>query len=242
MKDLKMKDISQINNLEESELIDYLNKNPLHYSYLNENNKNNQSVIKAVLKSEGLCLVYMSDEICNSEDYGLLAINQNPKSFKYLSERLRGEKEIFLSVFSNYSGSSEFVGKELLKDKDVVLKILKIQPYYIKKLSIKLQLDQDVIKLLVDSNYKKVLSSISKKIILNTKMLEKVLWVLLDKNYIVVSGELDIILENQKMKKLFSSKFLKNSNVIEVLSKKLEKQNLLKEIKKSTIKSKQIKF
>ena len=130
-----------------------------------------------------------------------------------------------------------------------MIKILETERIYLRQFNIndaehffELNLDQDVIKLLVDSNYKKVLSSISKKIILNTKMLEKVLWVLLDKNYIVDSGELDIILENQKMKKLFSSKFLKNSNVIEVLSKKLEKQNLLKEIKKSTIKSKQIKF
>ena len=109
-------------------IIDRTNINP-GTEAVARNFKNDEEVIKNLIKVDGLALKYATLRLRNDKSTVLEAVKQNGLALEFASPTLQRDKDVISAAATENIQALEFVPKSAINDKNFILQILKSQSH-----------------------------------------------------------------------------------------------------------------
>lgn len=128
-----------------------VSENLNNFKYASERLRDNETILKAVIKQSGYSIKFTSDRLKADKDIVLEAVTKDGQAYEYISERLKNDDEVFLAAVKQ-NGIALIYAPNKYKDNKAIA-LIALQTYFqsYEVLSPALKEDRDIIKATIKS-------------------------------------------------------------------------------------------
>ena len=121
-------------------------------SYLSENLRNNKELGLIAVKQSPISIKYLSENLKNDVEIGNILLNKKFEYIQYLGENLRNDKRVMKMISTTNPELLIYLGNKLKNDKEFIIELLIDNPECYKYIDSNLKDDDDVLRKVLNSN------------------------------------------------------------------------------------------